>query len=126
MVPATLYVDGSQVKAVDRVSGLEKLVAQLARHHFILIHRFGLLGQQAPHQRVNSTCKGDPEAMLGMGAAGDIFHCWLLPLPDIFSFSGERRANCTSRAGSGERRAQCSPQGMLGAGGQSRPPAVLG
>lgn len=67
MVSATLYVDGSQVKAVDLVSGLEKLVAQLPRHHFILIYQLGLLGQQAPHQRVNSTCQGDSEVILGMG-----------------------------------------------------------
>lgn len=45
MVSATLYVDGSQVKAMDLVSGLEKLIAQLSCHHFILIHQLGLLGQ---------------------------------------------------------------------------------
>lgn len=67
MVPAALNVDGGQVKAVDLVSGLEKLVAQLSGHHFILIEQLGLLGQQAPDQRVNSTCKGDPEAILGTG-----------------------------------------------------------
>ena len=55
---------------MDFVSGLEKLVAQLTRHHFILIHQFGLLGQQTPHQGVNSTCKGEPEAMLGAGQLG--------------------------------------------------------
>lgn len=55
---------------MDLVSGLEKLVAQLTRHHFILIHQFGLLGQQTPHQRVNSTCKGDLEVMLGVGQLG--------------------------------------------------------
>lgn len=46
---------------MDLLCGLEKLVAQLSCHHFILFHQLGLLGQQAPHQRVNSTCKGDPE-----------------------------------------------------------------
>lgn len=55
---------------MDLVSGLEKLVAQLTRQHFILIHQLGLLGQQTPHQRVNFTCKGDPDAMLGVGQVG--------------------------------------------------------
>lgn len=67
MVSASLYVDGGQVKAVDLVGGLEKLVAQLSCHHFVLIQELGLLGQQAPDQRVNSTCKGGIEAILGAG-----------------------------------------------------------
>lgn len=72
MVPAALYVDGGQVKAVDLVRGLEKLVAQLSRHHFILLCQLGLLGQQAPHQRVNSTCKepGD-EGRVGTSSTTD-------------------------------------------------------
>lgn len=69
MVSTALYVDGGQVEAVDLVSGLEKLAAQFFCYHFILIHQLGLLGQQAPDQRVNSTCKGEPEAVLGMWVA---------------------------------------------------------
>ena len=59
MVPAALCVDGSQVIAVHLLNGLAKLIAQLSCHHFILLHQFGVIGQQALHQRVNSTCKGD-------------------------------------------------------------------